>query len=140
MAADLAQLVTTLAQRARAASLALATVPRERKDAALEKLADLIEGSFFELLQANQRDLLSPEAGALTAAARDRLTLSEARLGTSRNPCAKSPRSPIPSASSSRKPPAPTVSASARCACPSASSASSTRRAPTSPSTAPSSA
>ncbi len=80
MAADLAQLVTTLAQRARAASLVLATVPRERKDAALEKLADLIEGSFFELLQANQRDLLSPEAGALSAAARDRLTLSEDRL------------------------------------------------------------
>jgi glutamate-5-semialdehyde dehydrogenase len=32
------------------------------------------------LLQANQRDLLSPEAGALSAAVRDRLTLTEDRL------------------------------------------------------------
>lgn len=80
MSANLAQLVTSLAQRARAAALTLATVPRARKDAALEKLAELIDASHFELLQANQRDLLSPEAGALTAATRDRLTLSEARL------------------------------------------------------------
>ena len=80
MSADLAHLVTSLAQRARAAALALATAPRAKKDAALEKLADLIDGSHFELLQANQRDLLSPEAGALAAATRDRLTLSEARL------------------------------------------------------------
>jgi glutamate-5-semialdehyde dehydrogenase len=80
MSIDLTQLVTSLAQRARAAALKLATVPRERKDAALEKLAELIDGSYFELLQANQRDLLSPEAGALTPAARDRLTLTEDRL------------------------------------------------------------
>lgn len=80
MASDLASLVTSLAQRARAASLVLATVPRARKDAALEKLADLIDASHFELLEANQRDLLSPEAGALTAAARERLTLSESKL------------------------------------------------------------
>ncbi len=80
MSTDLAQLVTAIAQRARAASLILANVPREKKDAALEKLAELIDGSYFELLQANQRDLLSPEAGALSAAARDRLTLTEDRL------------------------------------------------------------
>ena len=80
MSADLVQLVTSLAQRARAASLVLATVSRARKDAALEKLADLIAASQFELEQANQRDLLSPEAGALSPAARDRLTLTAARL------------------------------------------------------------
>jgi glutamate-5-semialdehyde dehydrogenase len=80
MSAELNQLVTSLAQRARAASLVLATAPRVRKDAALEKLADLIDASQFELLAANQRDLLSPEAGALSAAARDRLTLTEARI------------------------------------------------------------
>jgi glutamate-5-semialdehyde dehydrogenase len=80
MSAELAQLVTSLAQRARAASLVLATAPRAKKDAALEKLADLIDASHFELLEANQRDLLSPEAGALTAASRERLTLNEQKL------------------------------------------------------------
>ena len=80
MSAELAQLVTSLAQRARAASLVLATVPREKKDAALEKLADLIDASHFQLLEANQRDLLSPEAAALPSATRDRLTLDEKRL------------------------------------------------------------
>ena len=80
MSADLVQLVTSLAQRARAASFPLATAPTATKNAALEKLADLIDASHFELLAENQRDLLSPEAGALAPAARDRLTLNEARL------------------------------------------------------------
>ncbi len=80
MAAELSQLMTSLAQRARAASLVLATVPRSQKDAALEKLADLLEASHFELLQANQRDLLSPEAGALSPAGRERISLSEEKL------------------------------------------------------------
>jgi glutamate-5-semialdehyde dehydrogenase len=80
MSAELIQLVTSLAERARAASLVLATAPRVRKDAALEKLADLIDASHFDLLAANQRDLLSPEAGELTDASRERLTLSEKKL------------------------------------------------------------
>jgi glutamate-5-semialdehyde dehydrogenase len=80
MSSELAQLVTSLAHRARAASLVLATAPRAKKDAALEKLADLIDASHFQLLEANQRDLLSPEAAALPAATRDRLTLDEKRL------------------------------------------------------------
>lgn len=80
MSANLVQLVTSLAQRARAASLVLATAPTEKKNAALEKLAELIDASRFELLEANQRDLLSPEAMALTPAARDRMELNESRL------------------------------------------------------------
>jgi glutamate-5-semialdehyde dehydrogenase len=80
MSADLVQLVTSLAQRARAASLVLATAPRDRKDAALAKLAGLIDASHPALLAANARDLASPEAAALTTAARDRLTLDEKRL------------------------------------------------------------
>jgi glutamate-5-semialdehyde dehydrogenase len=80
MSAELTQLVTSLAERARAASLVLATAPRVKKDAALEKLADLIDASHFELLAANQRDLLSPEAAVLTEASRERLTLSEKKL------------------------------------------------------------
>jgi glutamate-5-semialdehyde dehydrogenase len=80
MSADLAQLVTALAQRARAASLALATVPAARKDEALRRLADLIDASHPALLAANARDLASPEAAALNAAARDRLALDAKRL------------------------------------------------------------
>jgi len=80
MSADLAPLVTALAQRARAASLLLATASRSRKDAALETLAALIDASHAELLAANARDLASPEAAALSAAARDRLTLDAKRL------------------------------------------------------------
>jgi glutamate-5-semialdehyde dehydrogenase len=80
MSADLAQLVTALARRARAASLALATVPAARKDDALRRLADLIDASHPALLAANARDLASSEAAALNAAARDRLTLDAKRL------------------------------------------------------------
>ena len=80
MSSELTQLVTSLAQRARAASLVLATAPRVKKDIALTALADLIDASHAVLLEANARDLASPEATALTVAARDRLTLDEKRL------------------------------------------------------------
>jgi glutamate-5-semialdehyde dehydrogenase len=66
MSAELASLVTNLAQRARAASLVLANAPTAAKNAALAKLADLIETSHSVLLAANQRDLLSPEASGLS--------------------------------------------------------------------------
>lgn len=80
MSQDLTQLVTALARRARAASHPLALASAGTKNAALEKLAALIDASIFELLEANQRDLLSPEGLALTPAARDRLELNEPRL------------------------------------------------------------
>ena len=76
----LEQLVISLAQRARAASYVLATAPTVKKDVALAKLADLIDASHAELILANQHDLASPEAAALGAAARDRLTLDDKRL------------------------------------------------------------
>lgn len=80
MSAELVHLVTSIAQRARAAAFVLATAPTERKNAALQKLADLIDASHATLLEANARDLSSPEAAALGAASRDRLTLDPARL------------------------------------------------------------
>jgi glutamate-5-semialdehyde dehydrogenase len=80
MSADLDQLVTSLAQRARAASLVLATASTAKKDAALLELARLIDTSHASLLEANARDLASPEAAALNSAARDRLTLDDKRL------------------------------------------------------------
>src|SRR4051812_40389758 len=80
MSADLDQLVTSLAQRARAASLVLATASTAKKDAALLELGRLIDASHASLLEANARDLASPEAAALNSAARDRLTLDAKRL------------------------------------------------------------
>jgi glutamate-5-semialdehyde dehydrogenase len=80
MSSELTHLVTALAQRARAASLVLAVAPRAKKDIALAALADLIDASHAVLLDANARDLASPEAAALTGAARDRLALDEQRL------------------------------------------------------------
>ncbi len=80
MPADLASLVTSIAQRARAASLVLATTPAVRKNAVLEALAGLIETSHATLLAANAQDLATPEATALAAASRERLTLTEKKL------------------------------------------------------------
>lgn len=80
MSAAIAPQITALARRARAASHALAVTPTPAKNAALEKLAALIDASTFVLLEANQSDLLSPEGQALSPAARDRLELNEARL------------------------------------------------------------
>jgi glutamate-5-semialdehyde dehydrogenase len=80
MSTDLVQLVTTLAQRARAASLVLATTPTARKDAALLKLAELIPASADALLAANARDLEAARANSLPAHQIDRLTLTPARL------------------------------------------------------------
>ncbi len=80
MSADLVQLVTSLAQRARAASLVLATAPTEKKNAVLAKLADLIDASHTALLAANAKDLASPEAAALKPASRERLTITPKKL------------------------------------------------------------
>jgi glutamate-5-semialdehyde dehydrogenase len=76
----LAELVTGLAQRARAASYTLAVAPSVKKDVALAKLADLIDASHGEILLANERDLASPDAKALPSAMRDRVRLSEKQL------------------------------------------------------------
>ncbi len=80
MPSDLAQLVTSLAQRARAASFVVATAPTALKNAALARLAALIDAAHPALLAANTQDLDSAEAAALAPAARDRLTLTPARL------------------------------------------------------------
>ena len=80
MSADLASLVTAIAERARAASHVLATVPTAHKNTALEKLADLIPAAAESLRIANQQDLDAAEANGLTPAQIDRLTLTPERL------------------------------------------------------------
>jgi glutamate-5-semialdehyde dehydrogenase len=80
MSADLAQQVTALARRARAASLALAIVPTTAKNAAIQRLADLLEQNSGPLLAANARDLAAAKENNLTDAQIDRLTLTTGRL------------------------------------------------------------
>jgi glutamate-5-semialdehyde dehydrogenase len=80
MSADLAQLVTSIAQRARAASLVLATTPPERKNVALTRLAELIESSHEAVLAANAKDLAAAESNGLGKAQIERLTLNPMRL------------------------------------------------------------
>ncbi len=80
MSEDLAQLVTGIARRARAASLVLATAPTAQKDAALRALARLLPAAEAELLAANARDLAAAEANQLTKAQIERLSLSPAKL------------------------------------------------------------
>ena len=79
-APDLSALVTQIAVRARAASLALATAPTAQKDAALRALAALIPAAQAELLAANLLDVEAARAAGLPAASLDRLTLTPARL------------------------------------------------------------
>jgi glutamate-5-semialdehyde dehydrogenase len=80
MSADLAQLVTGIARRARAASLVLATAPTAKKDAALRALAKLLPAAETELLAANALDLAAAEANGLAKHQIERLSLSPAKL------------------------------------------------------------
>jgi len=79
-APDLSALVTQIAVRARAASLALATAPTAQKDAALRALARLLPAAEGELLAANAVDVEAARATGLSAASLDRLTLTPARI------------------------------------------------------------
>ncbi|KXU34497.1 gamma-glutamyl-phosphate reductase [Cephaloticoccus primus] len=76
----LAQQVLAIAQNARAASLVLATTPTAAKNAALERLAQLLQSHSAELLDANAQDLAEASTNGLSAAQIDRLTLSTERL------------------------------------------------------------
>jgi len=80
MPAELEQMVRSIAERARAASLVLATTPAAAKNAALNRLADFIDGSHQALLDANRRDLESAGANGLGKAQIDRMTLTPTRL------------------------------------------------------------
>ena len=80
MSADLTALVTTLAQRARAASLQLGIASPEAKNEALAVLADLIDVSHAAILEANQRDVAAAAGLDLPASQIERLMLTPDRL------------------------------------------------------------
>ena len=80
MSADLTALVTSLAQRARRASLELGIASTASKNSALAILADLIDGSHETILKANQLDLAAAADLGLAKAQIERLTLTGDRL------------------------------------------------------------
>ena len=80
MSADLTSLVTSLAKRARAASLALGTATSGAKNLAISKLADLIDGSREQILAANARDVAAAQQAGLAKPQVERLTLTHDRL------------------------------------------------------------
>jgi glutamate-5-semialdehyde dehydrogenase len=74
---------TTVAETcaaAKGAARALASASTEAKDAALEATAQLLEERTAEILAANADDLADERAAGLTAALRDRLTLTPERV------------------------------------------------------------
>ena len=79
-AEDHAALAGRLGRAARAASLTLANVPTERKDAALLRLAALIDASAGTLVEVNARDLAAGAEAGLAPGMLDRLPRTPARL------------------------------------------------------------
>src|SRR3954452_21239416 len=67
-------------EAAKRASRLLATAPAERKDAALQATARLLGERVADVLEANAADFVDERAAGLTAALRDRLTLTEQRV------------------------------------------------------------
>lgn len=77
---ELAVLMVSMAQAAKAASHQLACLPRDRKDAALLRIAALLDERRSEIRAANQKDLDAGEAQGLSSAMLDRLRLDDARI------------------------------------------------------------
>jgi glutamate-5-semialdehyde dehydrogenase len=73
--------VADVARRAKAAARLLATIPGQRRDAALKAAAYAIEGRKLEIRVANQRDcedaICAVEAGSMSRALFERLQISE---------------------------------------------------------------
>jgi glutamate-5-semialdehyde dehydrogenase len=72
--------VLAAARRARGAAAVLATQTREVKDAALLAVADALEASTEQVVEANAQDLERARAAGTAAGLVDRLTLSASRL------------------------------------------------------------
>jgi glutamate-5-semialdehyde dehydrogenase len=72
--------VSEVTAAAKRAARELAVADSATKDAALERLAELLGERKDEILEANAADLADERAAGLTDALRDRLTLDEARI------------------------------------------------------------
>jgi glutamate-5-semialdehyde dehydrogenase len=72
--------VTEICESAERASHALAVASTEAKNAALGRMADLLDARTDEILEANADDLADERAAGLTPALRDRLALDASRV------------------------------------------------------------
>jgi len=77
---DVKQYMTQVGQQARAASVAIAKAETGDKNKALLAIADAIEASREELVEANRKDMQRGEENGLEAAFLDRLELTPARI------------------------------------------------------------
>lgn len=77
---DVETLTKNLAERARKASFALASLTSEQKNAALEEIARLLEERAETLVEQNALDLEAGERAGLSSALIDRLRLSPERI------------------------------------------------------------
>src|ERR1700739_1403066 len=78
--ADLTELMTDLAGRARDAARVLALASPERKNRALDAIARAIRNNAAAILGANAEDVAEVRAGGATPAFIDRLTLTQSRI------------------------------------------------------------
>jgi glutamate-5-semialdehyde dehydrogenase len=72
--------VADQAKRARVAGATLATATRTVKDAALRAMADALQASTQQIIDANGKDLETGRSGGMSDALLDRLALSEKRI------------------------------------------------------------
>lgn len=77
---DLSQYVRSVAERARQASIDLASATGEQKLAWLRRCADMLVSRADEIVAENQKDLVAAEQAGLSAAMVDRLRLTPDRL------------------------------------------------------------
>ena len=82
MTEDVESLTKDLAERARKASFLLASLSPQQKNAALEKIARLLEERAVSLVEQNALDLEAGERAGLSSAIIDRLRLSPDRIST----------------------------------------------------------
>lgn len=77
---NITQLIEEIARRARTASLELATLSTEKKNAFLRRLADQLVAETDSILEANARDLEAAQSMDLSAPMVERLTFTPARI------------------------------------------------------------
>jgi glutamate-5-semialdehyde dehydrogenase len=80
MSSELEVLIQGICQKARAASLQLATLPTERKNAFLETLAQRLVETQATIIAENAKDLATAEANGLSGSMLERLSLNPARI------------------------------------------------------------
>jgi glutamate-5-semialdehyde dehydrogenase len=80
MTAQITDMVTSIAQKARAASYTLAVASTAAKNSALDALSELLIRDSDRILKANHKDLVGAKEAGLSMAQIDRLTLNPVRL------------------------------------------------------------